>query len=121
MSRLTEETRQPGDPVIDASKNRMVALNLVGKVMIEVQDPDVVADLYNKHNANMDKNELIGQVLKPMFTDVFLVMPTNDEWKNQRKAVSHMFFKQRLQLMAEVFKEHLDISCENWLSEMTNS
>ena len=96
----------------------MVALNLVGKVLIEVQDPEVVAELYNKHNPNMDKHELIGKVFEPMFKDVFLVMPTNDEWKSQRKAVAHMFFKQRLQLMAEVFKEHVNTSCDKWLAEI---
>ena len=96
MSRLNEDTRQPGDPIIDATKNRMVALNLVGKVLINVMCPEVVYDLYNKHNANMTKHPILGTVLKPMFSDVFLVMPTNDEWRNQRKAVSHMFFKQRL-------------------------
>ena len=56
-----------------------------------------------------------------MFSDVFLVMPTNDEMKNQRKAVSHMFFKQRLQLMTEVFKHHLNTSCDKWLSEIAAS
>ena len=121
MSRLTEDTRQPGDPIIDATKNRMVALNYVGKVLINVMCPEVVHDLYNKHNANMTKHPIFARVMKPMFSDVFLVMPTNDEWRNQRKAVSHMFFKQRLQLMAEVFKQYLNISCDKWLSEIAAS
>ena len=92
MSRLTEDTRQPGDPWVDASKNRMVALNLAGKVLISVQCPEVVADLYNKHNSSMTKHPINGKHIEAMFSDVFLVMPTNDEWRNQRKAVSHMFF-----------------------------
>ena len=64
---------------------------------------------------------MFGKVIEPMFSDVFLVMPTNDEWKGQRKAVSHMFFKQRLQLMAEVFKQHLNTSCDKWLAEIAAS
>ena len=60
MERLTEDTRQPGDPLIDATKNRMVAINLIGKVITVVQDPEVVAEMYNKHNANIDKHPWIG-------------------------------------------------------------
>ena len=63
LSRLTEDTRQPGDPWIDASKNRMVAINLVGYVAIYVQCPEVVHDLYNKHNSSMTKHPLIGEIL----------------------------------------------------------
>ena len=99
----------------------MVALNLVGKIMIEVQDPEVVSDLYNKHNGNMTKHEMFRKVMEPFFKDVFLVMPTDDVWKGQRKAVSHMFFKQRLQIMAEVFKGHLNSACDKWLSEIAAS
>ena len=36
MERLTEDSRQPGDPLIDATKNRMVAINLIGKVITVV-------------------------------------------------------------------------------------
>ena len=121
MQKLTEETRQPGDPMIDATKNRMIVLNLIGKVITYVQDPEVVAEMYNKHNANLDKHPWLGDIFEPMFTDVFIVMPTNSEWKAQRKAVSHMFFKQRLQLMAEVFKGHLNKSCDKWLAEIAES
>ena len=32
-----------------------------------------------------------------------------------------MFFKQRLQLMAEVFKQHLNVSCDKWLAEIAAS
>ena len=32
-----------------------------------------------------------------------------------------MFFKQRLQLMAEVFKEHLNKSCDKWLTEIAEN
>ena len=60
--------------------------------------------MYNKHNANLDKNKLIAEVFETMFKDTFITMPSNESWKSRRKAVGHMFFKQRLQIMAEVFK-----------------
>ena len=53
-----------------------------------------------------------------MFSDVFGFMPGNEKWKAQRKACGHMFFKQKLQIMANVFKEHLNIECDKWLAEI---
>ena len=32
-----------------------------------------------------------------------------------------MFFKQRLQIMTEVFKEHLNMSCDKWLADIAAS
>ena len=49
--------------------------------------------MYNKHNSNMDKPPFFPEIIEPMVKDTFLVMPTNEEWRTQRKAVSHMFFK----------------------------
>ena len=33
IEKLTEDTRQPGDPLIDATKNRMIVINLIGQVV----------------------------------------------------------------------------------------
>ena len=93
MGLLTEKTRQPGDPTIDATKNRVVAVNVLGSLFNYIQDPDVVQDIYNKHNPDMDRHKMVSEMLEPLFKDVFGTMPTNDEWKRQRKAISHMFFK----------------------------
>jgi len=39
-------------------------------------------------------------------------MPTNNDWTVTRKAVAHMFYKERLRSMIGVFKEHLNIQCD---------
>ena len=54
----------------------------------------------------------------PMFSDVFGFMPGNEKWKAQRKACGHMFFKQKLQIMAGVFKEHVNIECDKMLADI---
>ena len=56
-----------------------------------------------------------------MFKDVFGTMHTNEEWKSQRKAIGHMFFKQRLSVMLNVFKEHVNASCDKWLDEIAKN
>ena len=118
LSLLTEKDRKEGDPIVDASKHRMVAVNLLGKPITLVQDPEVIADMYNKHNANLDKNKYIAEILDTYFRDTFITMPTNESWKTRRKAIGHMFFKQRLQIMAEVFKQHVNNSCDKWLAQL---
>ena len=45
-------------------------------------------------------------------------MRGDETWKLHRKAISHMFFKQKLSIMAAVFKEHLNASCDKWLEEI---
>ena len=118
---LTSDTREPGDPLIDASKNRVVAVNVIGHVMTFLQDPDAVSDFYNKHNVDIDKHDMSEDTFEPMFKDVFGTMHTNDEWRKQRKAIGHMFFKQRLSVMVGVFKEHLNASCDKWLDEIAKN
>ena len=83
-----------------------------------MQDPEVVADMYNKHNKNMDKHPAVAEIFEPLCKNIFGFMPTNEAWRSERKAVSHMFFKQRLAIMVNVFKEHLNISCNKWLAEI---
>ena len=67
LEMLTSNARKPGEPAIDASKNRMVTLNLLGKVVTYVQDPDVINDMYHKHSPSIDKSEIVGEQYEPMF------------------------------------------------------
>jgi hypothetical protein len=45
-------------------------------------------------------------------------VPTNEEWKVSRKSYSHMFYRERLGVMIGVFKEHLNIQCDQWLADI---
>ena len=118
---LTKDSRQAGEPLCDASKNRMVSVNLVGMVVTYIQDPDAIGDFYNKHNADITKHVEVHKLFEPMIDDFFGSMQTNDTWKSQRKTISHMFFKQRLAVMISVFKEHLNASCDKWLAEIAKN
>ena len=106
---------------MDASKNRMLSVNLVGMVVTYIQDPDVIGDFYNKHNADMTKHGQVHKMFEPMISEFFGSMLTNERWKSQRKTISHMFFKQRLATMIVVFKEHLNIACDKWLAEIASN
>lgn len=81
MQQLTKETRQPGDPMTDARLHRMVAVNLIGKVITFVQDPVVLSDLIGKHNAHFDKHEYTFLLFEPLSKGAFATMKTDDVWK----------------------------------------
>ena len=81
VEQLTAKTRKEGEPLCDASKNRMVAINFLGKMITFVQDPDVIQDTYNKHAKNLDKNPLIADIFEPMMKNVFGLMRTDTTWK----------------------------------------
>ena len=81
--------------------------------MTVIQDPDVIQDIYTGRDRHLiDKNELLNEMFAPVFPDVFMLMPADETWKAHRKAMSHMFFKDKLQNMANVFKEHLNAACD---------
>ena len=44
-----------------------------------------------------------------MFPTNWGVAPTNETWRIERKAVSHMFYKEKLRTMVEILKEHIQL------------
>ena len=118
LSKIDEKERDPAMPVFDASKYPMVAYNLGGNVMVFVQDPEVVQDMYSKHNKNMDKDQFIADFFAPIFKDTFVTLPTDVAWKTRRQACASMFFKSKLKIMTGVFQQYLNKSCDKWLNEI---
>ena len=103
---------------MDGKRFPMVAYNIVGSVITYISDPEVVHDMYNKHNKNIDKHPLTGEFFEAMFQDVFPLMRASQLWKDRRKAISHMFYKGRLEVMIDVTKEHLHKFCQKYLNEI---
>ena len=76
-----EKERKPGDPLFDASRFPMVTMNLLGRQLCIVSDPEVVQDMYVKESKHIEKSKFADEFFQALFTDVFASMPTNDEWK----------------------------------------
>ena len=116
---LNEKDRQPGEPLFDAAKYPMVVINFGGLLATYVSDPEVVQEMYTgKYSKILEKTDVASKVFEPFFNDFMAFMPANQRWKDQRKACGHMFFKQKLHIMADVFKEHLNIECDKWMAEI---
>ena len=112
------ENRAKDEPRFNAAKTPMTCYNMLGRAMTLVADPEVVSDIYGKHNKDMQKSAFVGDVFKPMIEDIFGFMPTNDAWRHKRKATSNMFFSKSLSQMLDVFKHHLNKKCDKWLAEI---
>ena len=53
-----------------------------------------------------------------MFPTNWGVAPTNETWRIERKAVSHMFYKEKLRTMVEILKEHIQLQYRSWISQI---
>ena len=60
-----------------------------------------------------------------MFEDfiptAFVFAPGNDDWKKKRKAVAHVFARERLSKMIELLKDQLMVKIDLWLEEIRSS
>ena len=93
-----------GEDRFEAHKYPMVAVNLLSVITLRVSDPLVVQDLYTKYNSFTDKRGQAAEVLAPLLGDALVFTKNDDFWKIRRKALSHVFFKDKLGHMLETFK-----------------
>ena len=60
-----------------------------------------------------------------MFEDLvpsaFVFSPSNEDWKQKRKAAAHLFAKERLNKMIEMLKDQLMFRIDQWLQEIEES
>ena len=81
----------------DASKHPMVTMNLAGLLITYIADPEVIQEMYSgRGSKSIDKMDTLQKIFACVFGDMFAFMHTDDTWKAHRKAISHMFFKQKL-------------------------
>ena len=107
-----------GEDRFEAHKYPLVAINLLSVITLKVSDPLVVQDLYTKYNSLTDKRGQAAEVLAPLLGDSLLFSKNDDLWKTRRKALSHVFYKDRLSHMLEIFKYTLGNDFEKLKSEI---
>ena len=78
------------------NKKEMMSTTVLNEVYVVVADPEVVQDMFIKENKYLDKHRLVRDTFAPMFDTVWPTMATTETWKTQRKATSHMFYKNKL-------------------------
>jgi len=61
-----------------------------------VSDLDIAQDIFVSKNAILDKVPDAYLLFHKLLGESFVFSPTNNNWKDKRKACAHAFFKDRL-------------------------
>ena len=81
---------------------------------LSIGDPAAIQDMCVTKNAHFDKTGKFERVFKNFFGNSFLFSKADDMWKAKRKAISHAFYKDRLNLMIEALKEQILSTQKIW-------
>ena len=107
-----------GPDSYDPAKDPVVVFTSAGPIRMCIADPEMVHDLYNtKKNELLDKTGVLEAIFARFMGHSFLFSKADTAWKSKRKACSHAFYKDRLELQTEIFKDKLQETCEKWASQ----
>ena len=57
-------------------------------------------------------------MFEELIPSAFVFAPSNDDWKQKRKAAAHAFAKERLSKMIDMLKDQLMVRIDQWLQEI---
>ena len=95
----------------------MVACSWMGNTRVFVSDPEVTNDIFNKHNKLTEKIDESARMFAPLLGSSLLFGPTDEDWRQKRKAVAHGFYKDRLRHMLSVLKDLMNERVTVWRQE----
>jgi cytochrome P450 len=91
--------REKGAVKFEGGNYPLLGTGFFFKLAIYVSDPEVVRDLMTTKNKLIDKDIFQYLLFYDTFGDSFLAQKTNASWHEKRKACSHAFYKERMQVM----------------------
>ena len=106
--------QQNGEDQFEAHRYPMVFVNIGGVRTLKISDPAVVRDLYTTHGELTDKRGGPRQLFKPILGASLFFSKNDEAYKIRRKAVAHVFYKDRLADMMHSLKDILAKKCEKW-------
>ena len=69
----------------------------------------------------MDKSGAVADAWKNLMGDSFLMSKSDKKWETKRKGLANAFFKPRLLVMLEKFKDYTIAAQERWIDEIRKS
>lgn len=91
------------------------------KIALVISDPEVFYDLFTTVNRFHDKTTIADTVFKKLLGNSFLFSKADDQWKKKRKAMSHAFYKDRLDFITEALKPIIMNKFNQWMEEIDSS
>ena len=73
--------------------------------MLFFREPNLLEDLYVKHNKFFDKSTVTRDVFHKLTGDSILFEKSTEFWNNKRKKMSIAFYKDKLIKMVDIVKE----------------
>jgi hypothetical protein len=101
---LDEICKENGMDKFDASKAPVVIYKNIIDVLLIIADPDIVRDLYTRHNKLIDKTGKIRILFSTMMGRAFIFSEGDQEWKQKRVASQHAFYRDRVTQMTNTEK-----------------
>ena len=112
------DKQEPGMPPFSANKHPIVAMNLASEIITMIQDPDLISEMWSTKAKFFTKHPIAERIFKPMLFKHFVFYPTNEAWRTERKALSQMFYKEKLRIMIGVVKQHTELQYRKWIAEI---
>ena len=109
------------DRQFNSKKYPMVVWNHLSKVMTVTSDPQVISDMFNKHNKKIEKSQEGAKMFKDLLGSSILFGPSDEDWRQKRKAIAHAFYKDRLPHMLDVLKIETGKKVDQWRAEIAAS
>lgn len=85
---------------------------------IWVSDPEIAQDVFVGKNALTDKSIDSFLMFKDVIGNSFIFGLNDETWKKKRKAMSHAFYRDRLQHMLETLKTVLLETFASWMEKV---
>ena len=89
--------------------------------ILYVSDPDAVNDLFVVKNKYFDKHPGFKNMLYPLLGDTFSLLPSDESWKNKRKSLSAVFYKERLGQMLSIMIETVSKALLQWKTDFAEN
>ena len=120
VATLDSTTESGADDSYDYKNNTVSILNFNVPFLV-VSDPEVVQEMLVSKGHLVDKSGALADAWKNLMGDGFLMSKSDKKWESKRKGLAHAFFKPRLMVMLEKFKEYTSAAQERWIDEIKKS
>ena len=82
-----------------------IGLSLFYEPRLFIFSLDMVSDLFVTKNKFMSKHPSSKMTFHPLFGEGSIFQESNQNWRDKRKALSQVFYKEKLLQMIEIVKE----------------